>query len=184
MKYPFLIKFSKISNLSDARYAAGMWADFIGFSFDPNDSAYIEPSKASEIIAWVNGPRLVGEFGQQPLEWIIEFSKNLYFDVIEIPQDYKDLGILNQGFKIIVHMKDSIMNPLSEQADLLLVDDMETYNELSQHTTKPLFLALNQLDIDGSQLSGVSFTGHIELIPGTSNQEEWTQFLERHEIED
>lgn len=184
MKYPFLIKFSKITNLSDARYAAGMWADFVGFSFDPNDAAYIEPGKASEIKAWINGPKIVAEFGNQPMEWIEDFTKNLGIDVIEIPQDYADHSVIDQSYKVIVRMQEATMNAIAERADILLVSDRSLYDTFAGMTDKPILFEVGNLEMDASGLEGIALKGNMELSPGTSNQTHWTQFLERYAVED
>jgi phosphoribosylanthranilate isomerase len=55
MNYPFILKFSSISNLTDARYAAGAWSDFIGFCFDPSSDHYIEPKSAKKLLLGLMG---------------------------------------------------------------------------------------------------------------------------------
>jgi phosphoribosylanthranilate isomerase len=90
MNYPFILKFTSITNLSDARYAAGAWADFAGFCFDPSLPEYLEPQKAKEIAGWINGPLLTGEFGFQPVEWIQDFAKALSLHAVQVPANYKE----------------------------------------------------------------------------------------------
>lgn len=182
MNYPFLLRFSHISNLSDARYAAGLWADFIGFCFDPGSKDFIDPNKAKEIISWVNGPAIVGEFGHQPVDWILDICQKLNIKVIEIPQDYADLTILDKDFRIIVRMHHSEQNTLSKRADLLSTHQLEIYEKISAEREQSVLMDIADLNMDCSQLNGVSIIGQHESKPGTSNQSAWTAFLERHEI--
>lgn len=184
MNYPFLLKFSGISNLSDARYAAGMWADFIGFCFDPNQSQYIEPAKAKEIAAWINGPMVVGEFGNQPLEWVMDFVEKLNLKTIQIPANYKDSSILDKGLKLIVMASEYESTPIIDAADIIITDSLETYRKYSQNSDKSLMLQSNNPPENAGEFDGIALLGEKEEKPGTRNQKDWTEFLERYAEED
>ncbi len=184
MNYPFLLKFSNISNLSDARYAAGMWADFIGFCFDPSSPSYLEPSKAKSIISWVSGPTLVAEFGDQPIEWILDFSTQLSIQVVQIPASYKDLTIFEKGLKTIVMVDDKTSYPTIDKADILITGNMEVYQYLIDLTEKPVIFQTQSLQEDASDFRGLSISGQVEDHPGTRNQGEWTEYLEKFELAD
>lgn len=56
-----IVKISNVTNLSDARYCAGMGVDMLGFSMDANSPDYVEPKKFNEIKSWVAGVQIVGE---------------------------------------------------------------------------------------------------------------------------
>lgn len=176
MNYPFILKFSSISNLTDARYAAGAWSDFIGFCFDPSSDHYIEPKSAKEIIAWINGPVVVAEFGKQPIEWIKDFVEALDIKVIELPSDYSDERILELGVKLILkgNMETA---PLFDSADLFLVETMDDYLKLKEKTEKPIMLHVTEKQ-DLEQLDGVSLKGNRELVVGMSSYEAWSTILE------
>lgn len=181
MNYPFILKFSSITNLSDARYAAGMWADFIGFNFDPNSPLYIDPNQAKSIIGWINGPSVVGEFGSQPLEWISDFAKQLQFNVIQIPSNYSDLSIFDKGFKTIVRVASLEDSNCIEKADVLLTNDIVIYEELKARYKQPCILEIKSFEEDANVLDGISIVGETELVPGTRNQSAWTDYLEQFE---
>ena len=176
MDYPFILKFSSISNLTDARYAAGAWADFVGFCFDPSSDHYIEPKSAKEIIAWINGPVVVAEFGKQPIEWIKDFVDALQITVIELPSDYSDPSVLDLGVKIILRGND-INSPLFANADLHLVNTMEDYLAVKSVVQKPVILQVAEKQ-DLSILEGVSLQGNKELVVGMSSCEDWSTILE------
>lgn len=53
------IKFNHIQDLSDARYAASVMAEFMGFAIDGPYA--IELGKIQEIIGWCSGPKLCME---------------------------------------------------------------------------------------------------------------------------
>ena len=56
-----LVKISNVTNLSDARYCAGMGVDMLGFSMDADSPDYVEPAKFTEMRSWVAGVQIVGE---------------------------------------------------------------------------------------------------------------------------
>lgn len=59
-----------INNLSDARYCAGMGADYLTFRLDPALPGAVTPELVQELSGWVAGVQLVGEFGALPAEQI------------------------------------------------------------------------------------------------------------------
>lgn len=78
------IKISNVTNLSDARYAAAVGINYIGFCFDSDSTNYIAPIKAKEMIDWITGSHIVAEFGNQSLDEIKDISELLNVDVIEL----------------------------------------------------------------------------------------------------
>lgn len=180
MDYPFILKFSALNNLSDARYAAGMWADFAGFCFDPSDASYIEPEKAKEISSWINGPMLCGEFGIQPVEWILDFVRLLKLDAIQIPAAYPFPEIYdNTNLKFIVMADNDSNDELPSKADIFICRDPEKYKRLKLTSDKPVILETEDLNIDAGLYDGIAFKGGTEDKPGTRNHLEWTAFLEK-----
>ncbi len=180
MNYPFLLKFSSITNLSDARYAAGMWADFIGFCFDPASSDYIEPNKAKEIAGWINGPLIVGEFSTQPVEWIRDFVIAIPLHALQVPADYADLSIVDLGLPLILSTATGNETPLMQFAKCLITDNENVLQMLKEKTDLPiLYQAKNGVSIKNiEQYSGIAFKGENETSPGVRNHEAWTALLE------
>ena len=82
--YRSKIKLSNITNLSDARFAAAVGIDYIGFCFDTNDLSYMPPIKAKEIFEWTSGTKIVAEFGEQGIGEIKDISELLSVDFIEM----------------------------------------------------------------------------------------------------
>lgn len=181
MNYPFKLKFSEITNLSDARYASGMWADFIGFCFDPSSPAYIEPNKAKEIISWISGPAIVGEFGNQPTEWILDFISSFKLKVVQVPANYSHDLNLPKGVALIVEVNEMDSNSMLEKADVLITENPLVLNALKEKTSKPIIYHIKDLNEDIGHCDGISLKGMSEEKPGTSNHSAWTDFLEKWE---
>lgn len=182
MNYPFLLKFSSVTNLSDARYAAGMWADFIGFSFDPSSPSYLEPNKAKEIAGWINGPLVVGEFGQQPKEWIMDFVKAIPLHAIQIPADYADATITEIDLPIILRVTEATESPMWKVAKCLITADEQLVEILKKRTELPVLYEPTDVRLlkDIEAHSGIAFCGLPETSPGTRNHDEWTHLLEKY----
>jgi phosphoribosylanthranilate isomerase len=53
------VKISNVTNLSDARYCAGMGVEMLGFSIDEDSPNYISPKKFEEICSWLAGVQLL-----------------------------------------------------------------------------------------------------------------------------
>ncbi len=80
------VKVSRISNLSDARYCAGMMVDALGFCMDPRADDYVSGKTFGEISQWVSGPELIGEVGSLNIEDILAASETYGFRTLEIDQ--------------------------------------------------------------------------------------------------
>jgi phosphoribosylanthranilate isomerase len=63
-----------INNLSDARYCAGMGADYLTFRLDPALPGYLQPSQVQELSGWVAGVQLIGEFDTLPIPEINDLA--------------------------------------------------------------------------------------------------------------
>lgn len=71
------VKIGDVSNLSDARYAAGMGVDYIGFNIDSTSSNFVTPNTFKEISNWVSGVGIIGEIGNQNPENFEEYPSYL-----------------------------------------------------------------------------------------------------------
>lgn len=97
MSFLTKVKFSNVTNLSDARYAAAVGIEYIGFCFDTASTDYIAPIKAKEMIDWITGSNIVAEFGHQSLEEIKDISELLNVDAVELnnnilPDELPEIG--------------------------------------------------------------------------------------------
>lgn len=78
------IKASKITNLTDARYFAAWEAHWLGFNLDSHTEGSISPQQMMAIKEWVEGPKIIGEFGLQSVEEIKSLVDNLSLDGIQL----------------------------------------------------------------------------------------------------
>jgi phosphoribosylanthranilate isomerase len=61
------VKIGDVTNLSDARYAAGMGVDYIGFNINSTSENFVGPKVFKEIVNWISGVGIIGEIGTQKI---------------------------------------------------------------------------------------------------------------------
>lgn len=77
------VKIGNITHLSDARYGAGMGADYLGFPVEGG----ISITKFKDIAGWVSGPTLVAELTDPAADWRKELPELVYqIDVTHVTQ--------------------------------------------------------------------------------------------------
>ncbi|MBP9186816.1 MAG: hypothetical protein KBE91_12030 [Bacteroidia bacterium] len=144
MSFLIKVKFSNVTNLSDARYAAAVGIDYIGFCFDNNSLDYIAPIKAKEMIDWITGSNIVAEFGNQSLDEIKDISELLNVDAVELnnkilPDEIPQIGkaIIK---KIDVNEFDSAQLEAELQAYANVCDGFHIYasTQTQKHSSQQL----------------------------------------------
>ena len=177
MNRSFVLKFSGISNLSDARFAAGAWADIVGFNFNPSHPQYIEPHQAKAIISWLMGPTIVAEFEHQPLSWIQDICSELGINTIQIPYNHQDLDALkNLNYQLIGVFDQS--DTIPDGFEMAICQNISDYSKLQEH----LNTLLNTTEhFEPESMDGVCIHGEREDKPGTRNHEAWNTLIEAWE---
>lgn len=95
------IKFGSITNLTDARYAAAAYADWVGFCFVKDNPRYIAPVKAKEIIDWLSGPIMVAEIGSMMPDEVMSALEILMIDTVEVNSIEAANAWKEAGFQVI-----------------------------------------------------------------------------------
>lgn len=78
------LKICGITNLEDARFAAGAMADYLGFIFYEKSPRYIDPAEAGAMINWIEGPEKVGVFVNQSLDDVNRITKETGLDIVQL----------------------------------------------------------------------------------------------------
>ena len=194
---------SEVDNLSDARYAAGMAVDLLGFKLDPNDITSLDLEKFKEISEWVSGVKIVGEFGElapeetkQLLEaydvnylLISDEAKIHEFSMLDIPL------ILKVNAENFEHVA-STMNYCNDLVDFFLLDadagTLEPSTEKQLKELAKLYPTILGYGIDPTNAStiatelgikGIALKGSPELRPGYKDFDEMAEILEALEVD-
>src|SRR5690606_27876233 len=100
------VKVGNISNLSDARYCAGMGVDMLGFAVIPGQEDYVPEPLYQDLRGWISGPAIVAElYGITPEMNLQAILQAYQPDLVEVFPD--DLHLLENldGPEIIVAIR-------------------------------------------------------------------------------
>ncbi len=206
MSLKTLVYIRNVDNLSDARYCAGMGADLIGFKLDPQGMKGLSSKQYSEIINWLSGIRVVGEFGESSFEVIKEHIDQYKPDLLLIrdPEEVHNYSTLGIPLILSINMHGlnideirSTMNFCTGTVEYFLLEtsdgkadavqyenDIITYSE-----TYPLLLGFgvtkeNVDDIlEKWSLAGISLQGSEEIRPGYKDYDDLADILEEIEMD-
>jgi len=189
MSLKMKVKVGGITNLSDARYSAGMGVDWLGFP-----TAALSPTAYKEIINWVSGPELVLEVppGSPNLEEVRTKYPGHYVQVT-----VQDLGLIkaNSDLQFWVTLKAQDWPQYREAiAQLSNISWLEIQASAEQsewvaqiQNQRPVIWAFgNDLSIEVAERSGVAgiaLQGGHEEKPGLRNYAELADVLEQLEVD-
>jgi phosphoribosylanthranilate isomerase len=82
------VKVGSISNLSDARFCAGMGVDMLGFKAVEGQDHYLSPKAFQEIRGWISGPAIVAEvYGLRDGDTLAAIIEHYRPDYLELGWD-------------------------------------------------------------------------------------------------
>jgi phosphoribosylanthranilate isomerase len=113
------VKISNVTNLSDARYCAGMGVEMLGFSIDQDSPNYISPKKFEDICSWLSGVTLVAETAQTNPETIITALNDYAVHAVQV-EDPGLLGYLNSELDLPVILRISVDVYNEDEIDSIL----------------------------------------------------------------
>ena len=124
---------TNITNLSDARYAAGMGVDYIGFAINPESKQYVTSEQVQSITEWVSGVSIIGDIGSsdsaQTGEYPLDFILTDNISLIELSDNTVAAFILSNENKEDIKFK--LETVKSKTPFVILKVDKEL---LTQHT--------------------------------------------------
>ena len=83
-----LVKICGITDLNDARTAASLGADLLGFNFYPLSPRYIDPKNARQIVDELNGKAVtVGVFVNESVDLVLKIADESNVDMIQLHGD-------------------------------------------------------------------------------------------------
>jgi phosphoribosylanthranilate isomerase len=192
-----IVKVGKISNLSDARYCAGMSVDMLGFRVIPGSDHYVTPELFKEIRGWFSGPTVVAEiYGiekgedlplliQQYLPDLFELSLT---DLVKIHSPSSGF-ILATTYEEVLAQEDAIA-PYRNQIAFILVPattEKPKLEELAKQF-KVLVDVRTESDLhiltEIPALRGIVLHGSAEDKPGLKNYDALSGILEKLETGD
>lgn len=183
------VKAGNITNLSDARYCAGMGVDWLSFPAD-----VVNPVTFKEITNWVSGPQFVLEVTETTLVGsITEYA----VDTLEIASTQLDLINHFSTMEWMIRLplsswgeqKNKLL-PYADKINYLVLEldnqDLQIIADITAHF-KVLINSTDTLELDRLltlPISGINVAGENELKPGLKDFERLSSILEELEIMD
>lgn len=179
-----LVYVSRITNLSDARYCAGMGADLLGFVLDPSDPDYVSPESYHQLIGWISGPARVAELGNaavRPEEFRTQYAPE-YLHVTSSRLSDLPVG----AFQLIVELSLDELAHLPSRPDIAHV----LLTDLAKNPAPALPAGLSVLAagypdagpvvayLARAGASGIALQGSRESAPGLKDYDHLSRVLE------
>jgi phosphoribosylanthranilate isomerase len=183
------VKAGNITNLSDARYCAGMGVDWLSFPVNA-----VNPTIFKEITDWVTGPEFVLEVSEMmPLQYLGQYP------VTTLEISFHQLTLIDQlpamQWMVTLPLSEwsSIKNELIKYKDKIceLILDLD---RLDQHELRDLTTHFNVLvnqsekysivELLNLPIEGINVTGENELKPGLKDFDKLASILEELEVLD
>ncbi|WP_052354075.1 hypothetical protein [Flectobacillus major] len=197
-----IVKVSQVSNLSDARYCAGMGVEYIGFSMDE-----VPFEQYKEMRGWLAGVQIVGETDTKDISQILDLVETFQPDLVQVSaQNLPDLEQLQRvGLPIILKTDFATANlpalfqTTAGYVEYFLLENTDEFAQLDDAALSqidawafqyPILLAfgikedsIGQL-IDDIPVKGIALKGGQEIRPGFADMDELMNILEAIESED
>lgn len=187
------VKAGNITNLSDARYCAGMGVDWLGFPCDR-----IDAKTFGEITGWVTGPQFIlelsaGSIPESLSEYAVEFIQVDFNQLKEIQSASSAMFIVKLSLSDWVNAKATISKNIDRISFLLLTDlnksdssNQDTLDEIQSYAD--IFIELDSCnytleEVLDLSVSGIGISGNQELKPGLKDYTELAEVLEKLEVD-
>lgn len=192
-----LVKVGKISNLSDARYCAGMGVDMLGFNVINGRDQYVSPEFFKEMRGWFTGPAVVAEvYGIEKTEDLAEIIQHYFPDFVEGSlADVKKLHVAFAAYIISttyeeIKAHEDELGIYRAQIAYLIIPESTSLEQLEALSKEyKLLLQLDSKNPDDGKLhnihsKGIALQGSAEDKPGLKNYDSLAEILEKLEAED
>lgn len=195
-----LVKVSNITNLSDARYCAGMGVELVGFVMDKFSDDYTPPEKLKEIKSWLAGVQIVGETDATDYDEIAALLQSYEVDILQISDPTLLPKINTLGKPIILkldaestYLEDYLKN-YNTFVEYFLIDGKELNDfflyHLKEYSADSAVILgfgitpenVHQLLAD-TPIKGIALKGSHEIRPGYKDYEELSDILEQLDVD-
>lgn len=180
------VKVGNITNLSDARYCAGMGVDMLGYTVIPDRYGFIAAKLYQEIRGWISGPSTVAELygmtDSTDLDAVLEAYRPDYLEIpatalplvahaqvpplivaVDTIDDIKALDKFKERIAFVQVSEEGIIPSLPPQMEVLLFLQPGTPIEAISYAPP---------------IRGIALTGSDEIRPGYKDYDELARVLE------
>lgn len=200
-----IVLVNQITNLSDARYCAGMGVEMLGFNLQSEHPQHISAEAFKEISGWVSGVKMVGEVQELGTPEVEELLLKYRVDMLQLNSLYLIEELDELPLPIILKVlidKDTVEENLLSLLELyhhhveyFLIDsedfrDIDDTNykfirDISQKYPIILGFGLNKNNtrdaLDKIHPAGIALKGSAEIRPGFKDFDELEEIFEQLE---
>lgn len=200
---------NSITNLSDARYCAGMGVEMLGFDLYETSASYVQPQTFRVITEWVAGVKTVGELPQAEATDLEKLLAVYTIDYLQVAHsgDWKNLRSVGVPLICNVDCTESFdaasferqYNTIATYVDFFLLQ-FPAWEQVHSATWLELvngiagnYPVLIGADMTGSQIEnllaetkikGIALKGSQEIRPGLKDFDDLASILELLETEE
>lgn len=195
-----MVKVGQITNLSNARYCAGMGVNMLGFVVDVGSEFFISPEQFREISGWVAGVEFVGEISGSQIPELTGYS----FSYLQVSDRALPEIVHASGYACIFYINtanyvpEHIAQMMEEQQKYVsyflleglnpdILDDAELERITTWAASYPVWLGSgitphNLEKLLASGIKGIALYGGTESKPGFKDYDELADILEALDI--
>lgn len=195
-----MVKVGQITNLSNARYCAGMGVNMLGFVVDDGSEFFISPEQFREISGWVAGVEFVGEISGSQIPELTGYS----FSYLQVSDRALPEIVHASGYACIFYINtanyvpEHIAQMMEEQQKYVsyflleglnpdILDDAELERITTWAASYPVWLGSgitphNLEKLLASGIRGIALYGGTESKPGFKDYDELADILETLDI--
>lgn len=195
-----MVKVGQITNLSNARYCAGMGVNMLGFVVDDGSEFFISPEQFREISGWVAGVEFVGEISGSQIPELTGYS----FSYLQVSDRALPEIVHASGYACIFYINtanyvpEHIAQMMEEQQKYVsyflleglnpdILDDAELERITTWAASYPVWLGSgitphNLEKLLASGIRGIALYGGTESKPGFKDYDELADILEALDI--
>jgi phosphoribosylanthranilate isomerase len=195
-----LVKVGNITNLSDARYCAGMGVELVGFVMDKFSDDYMPAEKLKEIQSWLAGVQIVGETQSSDYDEIATLLQTYEIDLLQISDPALLPNITALGKPIILKLEsdsayiENYLKLYNSFVTYFLIEGQELTDFFLYHLKEyafdnPVILGFGitadnvQQVLKETPIKGIALKGSHEIRPGYKDYDELSEILEQLEVD-
>jgi phosphoribosylanthranilate isomerase len=200
-----LVIVNGITNLSDARYCAGMGVEMLGFNLDATSPAYVEPQTFKVINEWVAGVKKVGELPNAESADLTTLLATYSLDYLQTGDSANWAALRSVGIPLICQVTwhehwlladfEQHYRSIASYVDFFLIEIDSLTPELLSSIRQvaewyPVLLSAGDSSADVEKLlsetsiKGIALKGSHEIRPGLKDFDQLAQILDQLEVED
>ncbi|MCI0751615.1 MAG: hypothetical protein L0Y35_07245 [Flammeovirgaceae bacterium] len=173
-----VVKVSTITNLSDARYCAGMGVNMLGFNVVEGTTGYVSPAFFQELRGWFTGPKIVAEiYRLNAPDLLLAIIENYKPDFIELNlNDFQLLG-KNITTPVILRLNNEELSPELPEGSFVITSadrKIKSYPPILIDTQNDQ----RNADLAVQQHAGIVLFGTWEEKTGQKTYDELAHILE------